>query len=202
MAPPDAPQILILGCGALARELLDITHRNGLDHMTVECLPAALHNTPKDITPAVKKRLDRAKGRYDKIFIAYGDCGTGGHLDALIEEYGVQRLPGAHCYEFFAGSDLFAQMSEDQLGTLWLTDYLTRHFDRFMWSGLGMDKHPELIDMYFGNYTRVAYISQNPTPDLLARSAEIATRLGLVYEHIHVGYGEAEPRLIALGATT
>lgn len=201
MAPPDAPQILILGCGALARELLDITHRNGLDHMTVECLPAALHNTPGDITPAVKRRLDRARGRYDEIFVAYGDCGTGGHLDALIEEYGVQRLPGAHCYEFFTGSDLFADMSRDQLGTLWLTDYLTRHFDRFMWSGLGMDKHPELVDMYFGNYTRVAYISQNPTPDLLERSAEIATRLGLSYEHVHVGYGEAEPRLVALGAT-
>ncbi len=200
VAKPDTPRILILGCGALARELLDITARNGLDHMTVECLPAILHNTPDAITPAIKKRLDRAAGQYDHTFIAYGDCGTGGHLDALIDEYGVERLPGAHCYEFFTGSDLFAVMSEDQLGTLWLTDYLTRHFDRFMWSGLGMDKHPELVEMYFGNYTRVAYISQNPTPELLERSTEIAHRLGLTYEHVHVGYGEAEPILVELGA--
>lgn len=200
MAPPEGPRILILGCGALARELLDITARNGLDHMTVECLPAILHNTPRDITPAVRARLDRAAGRYDEIFVAYGDCGTGGRLDALLEEYGVQRLPGAHCYEFFTGSKLFARLSEDQIGTLWLTDYLARHFDRFLWTGLGIDRHPELRDAYFGNYTRVAYISQKPTPELIARSEEIAQRLGLDFEHIDVGYGEAEPLLVELGA--
>ena len=198
MARPDS--ILILGCGALARELLDITRRNGLDHMTVECLPAILHNTPDDITPAVRARLDRAAGRYDQVCVAYGDCGTGGRLDALLDEYGVQRLPGAHCYEFFTGSAQFAELSDAELGTLWLTDYLVKHFDRFMWTGLGMDRHPELIEMYFGNYTRVAYISQRPTQELIDRAQEIADRLELRFEHIEVGYGEAEPALIEIGA--
>lgn len=198
MAQPES--ILILGCGALARELLDITRRNAMHHMTIECLPAILHNTPDDITPAVRARLDRAKGRYDQVFVAYADCGTGGHLDALLDEYGVERLPGAHCYEFFTGRVQFAEMSEAELGTLWLTDYLLKHFDRFMWAGLGMDQHPELISMYFGNYTRVVYISQNPTPEMIESGKEIAERIGLNFEHFEVGYGEVEPALVQLGA--
>jgi len=198
VAQPES--ILILGCGALARELLDITRRNNMEHMTVECLPAILHNTPDDITPAVRSRLDRAQGKYDQIFVAYADCGTGGHLDALLDEYGVERIPGAHCYEFFTGRDLFAELADAEIGTLWLTDYLLKHFDRFMWTGLGIDRHPELLSMYFGNYTRVAYISQNPTPELIEQGKEIAERIGLKFEHIEVGYGDVEPILIQVGA--
>lgn len=193
------PSVLVLGCGALARELLQVVARNDLDNIRVECLPAVLHNTPDKIPDAVRRRLETSEG-YDTVFVAYGDCGTGGGLDAVLAEFGAERLPGAHCYEFFAGLNAFAEMHEAEPGTLYLTDYLARHFDRIVWRGLGLDRWPELRDDYFGNYRRVVYLAQTDDPVRTEEAREAARRLGLEFERRVVGYGVMEPELVAIGA--
>lgn len=195
------PSVLVIGCGALARELLDVVANNGLDNVRIECLPAIFHNTPEKIAPAVRDRLERSDG-YDKVFVAYGDCGTGGQLDAVLLEYGAERLDGAHCYQFFAGQEEFIEIQEAELGTLYLTDYLARHFDRFVWQGLGLDRYPELLDDYFGNYKKVLYLAQTNNPDRDAQAEEAARRLGLEYERRFVGYGEIEPALVQIGTSS
>ena len=189
---------LVIACGALARELLDIVAANGLDHLTIECLPASLHNRPKEIPEAVRSRIARARGQYDSIYIGYADCGTGGILDRVIAEEGVERLPGAHCYEFFAGAERFAAMHDAEPGTLYLTDFLVRHFDRLIIQGLGLDRHPELRDDYFGNYRRVVHLEQLDDPSLRELARAAADRIGLAYEHHPVGYGDLEPAIVAL----
>lgn len=188
-----AGRVLIIACGALARELGDVLKRSRLDWVDIECLPAVLHNTPKLITDAVRERLDRASGRYDKIFVGYADCGTGGMLDRLLEERGIERLPGAHCYEFFAGANRFAQLHEEDPATFYLTDFLVKHFDRLVWQGLGLDRWPQLRDDYFRNYRRVIYLSQVSSDVLVQKAMEAAARLGLAFEHHHVGYGDFQP---------
>lgn len=196
--PETAPSVLVIGCGALARELLDVVAANKLDNVRIECLPAIFHNSPGRIAPAVRERLERAHG-FDKVFVAYGDCGTGGHLDAVIDEFGVERLDGAHCYQFFAGQREFEQIQEAEIGTLYLTDYLTRHFDRFIWKGLGLDRHPELLDDYFGNYKKVLLLAQIDDPVRTEQAQEAAERLGLEFERRFVGYGDLEPTLVEIG---
>ncbi|HEY3427642.1 MAG TPA: DUF1638 domain-containing protein [Acidimicrobiia bacterium] len=188
-----AGRVLIIACGALARELSDVLKTSRMDWVDIECLPAVLHNTPKLITDAVRERLDRARGRYDKIFVGYADCGTGGMLDRLLEERGIERLPGAHCYEFFAGANRFAQLHEEDPATFYLTDFLAKHFDRLVWQGLGLDRWPQLRDDYFGNYRRVIYLSQVSSDVLVAKAREAAAKLGLAFEHHHVGYGDFQP---------
>lgn len=188
-----AGRVLIIACGALARELGDVLKTSRMDWVDIECLPAVLHNTPKLITDAVRERLDRARGRYDKIFVGYADCGTGGMLDCLLEERGIERLPGAHCYEFFAGANRFAQLHEEDPATFYLTDFLAKHFDRLVWQGLGLDRWPQLRDDYFGNYRRVIYLSQVSSDVLVAKAREAAAKLGLAFEHHHVGYGDFQP---------
>lgn len=187
---PDLPQVLILACGALAREYLDLIERNGWNNVTLECLPAKLHNTPKLITDAVRERLDRAEGSFDSILIGYADCGTGGQLDVLVDERGLKRLPGAHCYEFFATSAIFANLHDAEPGTLYLTDYLAKHFDRLIWEALGLDRWPELRDQYFGNYTRLMYLSQTDDPAIYSTAQQAAVRLGLDFAHLPTGYGD------------
>lgn len=187
---PEGPRVLILACGALARELLDLVSVNGWDNVTVECLPAALHNTPDRIPAEVERRLDRAADRYDHVLVGYGDCGTGGLLDRVLERRGVTRLPGDHCYEFFATSSVFAALHDAEPGTFYLTDYLVKYFDRLVIQGLGLDRHPELLDAYFGNYRRVVYLSQVEDPALVAAGRAAAAKLGLDFEHRHVGYGD------------
>ncbi len=199
--PSPGPAVLVIGCGALARELLDIVESNHLDNVRVECLPAILHNTPDKIAPAVRERLEKAQG-YDKVFVAYADCGTGGHLDTVIEEFGAERLDGAHCYQFFAGQSEFEKIQEAEIGTLYLTDYLARHFDRFVWQGLGLDRYPQLLEDYFGNYTRVMYLAQTDNPERTEQAQEAADRLGLKFERRFVGYGEMEPALVAISRTS
>lgn len=179
--------VLILGCGALAQELLELQRRNQWTHVRVQCLPAALHNTPDRIPEAVKQALDEYSSSYRHIFLAYADCGTGGALDRLLEEYNVERLPGAHCYEFFSGSGVFNQLSEEALGTFYLTDFLVRHFDRLVKKGLGLDRHPELKDVYFSNYTRLAYLAQTEREDLSRMAREQAQYLGLEYTSQYTG---------------
>ncbi len=189
--------VLILACGALARELEWVIEANGLEDVTVEYLPARLHNTPDAIPAAVDERLTRASGRYATRFVAYGDCGTGGLLDTVLLRHGVERLDGAHCYEFFAG-DLFHDLQQGEPGTFYLTDYLTRHFDRLVWEGLGLDRRTDLRDLVFGNYTRLVYLAQTRDPELDRKARDAAQRLGLTYEHHHVGLGSLGPVVAGL----
>lgn len=168
-----------------------------MENIRVECLPAILHNTPEKIPSAVRERLERA-GDHDEVFVAYGDCGTGGRLDQVLDEFGAERLPGTHCYQFFAGGNIWQEMHDSEPGTLYLTDYLARHFDRIVWQGLGLDRWPDLRDDYFGNYTRVVYLAQTDDPGLDRRAVEAAERLGLRYQRRFVGYGDLETALVAI----
>lgn len=190
--------MLVLGCGALARELLHVIGRNQIENIRVECLPAILHNTPEKIPGAVRERLEHG-GDYDRVFVAYGDCGTGGLLDRVLEEFGAERLPGAHCYQFYAGGGQWQELHDEEPGTLYLTDYLARHFDRLIWEGLGLDRWPELRDDYFGNYTRLLYLAQTESPELDIKAREAAGRLGLGFERQFVGYGDLEQTLVEIG---
>ena len=190
-------RVLVIACGALARELGDVIKAGRLDWVDIECLPAILHNTPQLITDAVRERIDRATGSYQQIYVGYADCGTGGTLDRLLDERGIERLPGAHCYEFFAGADRFAHLHDEDPATFYLTDFLVKHFDRLVWQGLGLDRWPELRDDYFGNYRRVIYLSQVPSDDLVRKAREAAQKLGLAFEHHPVGYGDFEPAIAA-----
>lgn len=188
-----------MGCGALANELVAVIGRNQIANLRVECLPAILHNTPEKIPGAVRERLERADGD-EEVFVAYGDCGTGGRLDTVLQEFGAERLPGAHCYQFYAGGSLWQEMHDAEPGTLYLTDYLARHFERLVWQGLGLDRWPQLRDDYFGNYTRVVYLAQTDDPEVDRRAARAAERLGLRYERRLVGYGDLETALVEIGS--
>ena len=183
-----AGRALVIGCGALARELLAVTERiPGLD---VACLAPDLHNRPEGIPGAVRARIRRARADgYERVFVAYADCGTGGLLEPVLADEGVERLPGAHCYEVFAGGADFARMAEAEPGTFWLTDFLARNFERLVIRGLGIDRHPELLPVYFGNYRRVVYLSQLEDPGLLDAARAAAERLGLAFEHRPTGIG-------------
>jgi len=193
--PPEvrsgaAERVLVVGCGALANELVALTR--DLPGVDVACLSPDLHNRPERIPDRVRARIQqgRADG-YERIFVAYADCGTGGLLDPVIAEEGVERLAGAHCYEFFTGATDFARLAEEEPATFWLTDFLARNFER-------LDKHPELEQEYFRNYRRLVYLSQTDDPDLLAMAERAAERLHLVFEHRHTGYGELATAMRAL----
>jgi hypothetical protein len=185
----SAGPVLLLACGALARELLALCRQPGCEHVEIDCLPAELHNTPDEIPGAVREKLEAARDRYRAIFVAYADCGTGGRLDALLQQYGVERLPGAHCYAFFTGIGRFAALHEAEPGSFYLTDFLVRHFERLVIRGLALDRHPELLPDYFGNYRRVVYLAQTCSPELEDRARACAARLGLEFERVHTGLG-------------
>jgi hypothetical protein len=181
---------LVIACGALAREILALRELNHWDFMKVQCLPADLHNRPEKIPQAVREKIQANRGRFDSIFVAYADCGTGGMLDAVLKEEGVERLAGAHCYEFFAGSAVFAELCEAELGTFYLTDFLARHFERLVVHGMGIDRHPQLLPIYFGHYRRLVYLAQVETADGMARARAAAARLGLEFGYRFTGYGD------------
>ena len=191
---------LIIACGALAHEITALRRANGWTALEVCCLPPELHNRPDRIPPAVREKIRAHRGQYRSIFVAYGDCGTGGLLDAVLREEGVERLPGAHCYEFFAGACAFAEMAEAEPGTFYLTDFLTRHFERLVIRGLGIDRHPQLAQEYFRNYRKVVYLAQIRSAALLEQARRIAADLGLAFEHRQTGYGELGTHLAALVA--
>ncbi|MBP49473.1 MAG: hypothetical protein CL396_05200 [Acidiferrobacteraceae bacterium] len=194
--------LLIIACGALAHEITALIEANRWQHVSIQCLPAELHNRPEEIPGAVQAKLNETGKQFDQIFMAYADCGTGGMLDKLLEAEGIERLPGAHCYEFFAGTDRFAQLHERELGTFYLTDFLVRHFDRLVIQGLGLDRYPELHEQYFENYHRFVYLSQGDSADLLERARGAAAQLGLEFEHVVTGYGQLEESLIRVAAPT
>lgn len=188
--PAPASRTLIVACGALARELVMLIRQRGLDHVELACLPAALHNRPERIPEAVRAKIAEARGRYDEILVAYADCGTGGMLDRVLAEEGIARLPGPHCYATYAGQAAFAELHDEDPGSFYLTDYLVRSFDHLVIEGLGLDRHPELLPLYFGNYRRLVHLAQTVDADLALRAREAANRLGLAFERRMTGLGE------------
>ncbi|MDH3689066.1 MAG: DUF1638 domain-containing protein [Gammaproteobacteria bacterium] len=182
---------LLLACGALAREILALNKLNGWDCFTVECLPAQLHWYPEKIPDAVRQKIREVKSDYDRIFVLFADCGTGGLLDKVLEEEGAERIPGPHCYSFFSGNARFEQASfNEDMTSFYLTDFSVRQFEKFVWEGLGLDRHPELLATYFGNYTKVIYLAQTEDCDLQEKARSAAERLGLEYECRFTGYGD------------
>jgi len=179
--------VLLIACGALAREIVELKRLNSWTHLKIQCLPADLHNRPERIPEAVRAEIEEKRGQFAQIFVAYTDCGTGGLLDKVLAEYGIDRLSGAHCYEFFAGSAVFHELVEAEMGTFYLTDFLAQHFDRLIRTGLGLDEHPELMPLYFGNYKRLVYLSQSGSLELAALAEQHAQYLGLEYQYVHTG---------------
>jgi hypothetical protein len=168
---------------------------SGLQGVEVQCLPAKLHNTPQKIPDAVRAKIHEERPRFERIFVLYGDCGTGGLLDQVLADEGVERIAGAHCYEFFATTPAFNDMAEAEPASFYLTDFLVRHFDRLVWKGLGIDRHRELLPLYFGNYRRLIYLAQTDAPALRAKAKAAADRLGLVFEYRLTGYGDLRPAI-------
>ena len=193
-----SPRTLVIACGALAREIAALTRANGWTALEVRCLPAELHNRPERIAPAVRETIAASRGQYAQMFVAYADCGTRGELDQVLREEGIERLPGAHCYEFFATARVFAQLADGEPGTFYLTDFLLRHFERLVVRPLGLDRHPELVQEYFRHYRKLVYLSQAPRPEAIEEARRIAERFGFQFEHRFTGYGELGTRLAAL----
>ena len=189
--------ILVIACGALAREIDALRQRWGWSHLHLKCLPAELHNRPAEIPERLRRMIREHRPAYNGVFVAYADCGTAGGIDKVLAEEGAERLEGAHCYEFFAGRKRFAELAAAEPGTFYLTDFLARHFDRFVIRPLGLDRHPELRDSYFGHYRKLVYLSQQDDARLLDSAAHAAARLGLDFEHVRCGYGELETGLAA-----
>lgn len=173
---------LLIACGALARELKQVVRLNRWDDVSIACLPAILHNRPERIPEAVRAEIRAGRLHHERILCLYGDCGTGGMLDRVLEEEGVERIEGAHCYAFYAGLPEFDRLAEEEPGTFFLTDYLVRHFERLVIKGLGLDRFPQLRDDYFGNYRRIVYLAQSDDPALAERAEAAAARIGLTLE--------------------
>ncbi|OJF91943.1 DUF1638 domain-containing protein [Pararhizobium antarcticum] len=199
MKRTSAEKVHVIACGAIAREILAVCEANGLDHIDLACLPAIWHNTPDKITPGIKVAIDKARAAgFERIFVAYADCGTGGHLDRLCEEEKVGRIAGPHCFSFFAGNADFESRWDEDFTAFFLTDFLARQFEAFVIEPLGLDRHPELRDMYFGHYRKLIYLSQVEDAALQAKAKAAAETLGLAYEYRHTGYGDLTPALLTL----
>ncbi len=194
-------QTLVIACGALAREIVDLIAAHRLDRLAVTCLPAIWHNTPDKIPEGVRAKIRAARAQYDRILVAYGDCGSGGLLDRVLEEEGVARIDGPHCYQFYMGTADFTALTDAEPGCFFLTDYLARHFDRLIVEGLGLDRHPELRDDYFGNYTKLVYLAQTDDAALEALARRAAETLKLAFELRRTGYGELGDFIRAAGST-
>ncbi len=189
---------LLITCGAIAREIIAILSQSALDSMKVECLPAHLHNTPQLIPEAVRSKIQQSRDKFQRIIVLYADCGTGGKLDAVLEEEGVERIAGAHCYEVFAGHQAFTDIMDTEVGTFFLTDFLAQHFERLVWKGLGLDKNPRLVNLYFANYTRLLYLAQSDNPKIRRKAEQAAEKLGLRFEIRRTGYGGYENFLTSI----
>jgi hypothetical protein len=188
-------RVLLLACGALAREILALIRANGWSHMDLHCLPAILHNTPDRITPAVVEAIEKHRAAYVRIFVVYADCGTGGQLQRACDALGVDMIPGPHCYAFFEGTDSFAAKAADNVTSFYLTDFLARQFDAFVTRPLGLDRHPELRGMYFGHYEKLVFLAQTDDPVLTDTARACADKLGLEFERRFTGYGDLAAEL-------
>ena len=194
-------KILVIACGAIAKEITALIRMNNWNHLQLRYLPAKLHNEPHKIPQNIRKNLINAQNKFSQIFIGYADCGTGGKLDNLLEEFGVQRLQGAHCYEFFSSNQTFSKMLEEEPGSFFLTDFLVKSFEKLIWQGLKINSHPELLNIYFRHYKRLVYLAQTESQALQTQAQEIAQRLGLNYFYRFTGYGTLTPALSDLTAT-
>ena len=200
LPPKGEGRVLVLACGALAHEILAVIRANGFSHIDLQCLPAILHNHPERITPAVHDAVMSARAAgYRRIFLAYADCGTGGLLQRAAAELGLEMLPGPHCYAFFEGTEGFVARAEDEFTAFYLTDFLVRQFDAFVWEPLGLDRHPELRDTYFGHYEKLVYQAQTDDPRLTRKARDCADRLGLAFERRLTGYGDLGSAVEAFG---
>ncbi|MBT0956572.1 DUF1638 domain-containing protein [Alphaproteobacteria bacterium KMM 3653] len=188
LPPAGHGKVLLIACGAIAREVLAVVESGGWDHLTLTCLPAILHNTPERICDAVRGAVERHRGEFASIYVLYADCGTGGGLERLCAELGVEMLRGPHCYSFFEGNAAFE--ARDEITAFYLTDFLVRQFDAFVTKPLGLDRHPELRDMYFEHYTKLVYQAQTRDPALEAKARDCAAKLGLEYEYRFTGFGD------------
>jgi hypothetical protein len=192
---------LLIACGALGREVVELIERNGWRHLDVTCVAARYHHAPHLIPEAVREKIRRNRGRYERMFVIYGDCGTAGALDRVLAEEGVERIEGPHCFSFFAGNEQFAARAGDDVTTFFLTDFFCRHFERFVWEALGLDRRADMVEFVFGNYRRLVYIAQTRDPALENKARECAARLGLEYEYRFVGYGELSTCMGAIPIT-
>lgn len=196
-----AGRVLVIACGMLAREVLAIRERSQLNHVDVTCLPAQLHFAPRKIPAAMRAAIAEAKAAgYTTILAGYGDCGTGGQLDTVLAEEGVERIAGPHCFAFYQGLDRFAAHEADDATSFYFTDFLVRNFCTFFVEPLGLDRHPELISEYFANYQRVVYLAQTDDPQLDREARAAAAWLGLAYERRLTGYGDLERVMEATAA--
>ena len=187
--------ILIIGCGALAHEVREIIKLNDWDNVRLQCLNADLHNTPKILPAKIKESIDSNINDYSKIFLAYADCGTGGLIDLILKDYDIERLDGAHCYEFYSGSSVFEELSEKEIGTFYLTDFLVKNFDRLVVDGLGIQKYPALKEEYFKNYKNVVYLAQKQDNVLESKARECADYLNLEFSALFTGLNNLENQL-------
>jgi len=192
-------RVAVIACGALAREIRAVLVLNGLDHVTLKCLPAKLHNHPARIPGAVADAIDALRSDHDEIVVAYGDCGTGGQLDTVLKARGVARIAGPHCYSFFTGNQLFEERADTDMRSFFLTDFLVRQFETLVIRPLWLDTHPELLPSYFGAYVNLVYLAQTDDENLNLKARAAATYLGLNYERRDVGYGDLAPFLVSAG---
>ena len=192
-------RVLIIACGALAREILALRDLNCWSHMDLTCLPAILHNHPEKIAAAAQEAIDKHRGDYGQIFMAYADCGTGGALQTVCDAAGVEMIAGPHCYSFFSGNEAFEAAGE--VTSFFLTDFLARQFETFVVKPLGLDRHPELAEMYFGNYEKLIYLAQTDDPALTVKAEAAAEALGLAFERRMTGYGDLAAALETLNST-
>jgi hypothetical protein len=194
--------LLLIACGALAHEVIAVLRLSKLEGVEVQCLPAKLHNKPQLIPGAVRAKIHEERAHFERIFVLYGDCGTGGALDEVLAAEGVERIAGAHCYEFFATAPAFNELAEAEAGSFYLTDVLARHFERLIMEGLGINRHPKLLPLYFGNYRRLVYLAQTDAPALCDKAKAAAERLGLAYEYRFTGYGDLQSAVSAAAASS
>jgi Protein of unknown function (DUF1638) len=200
LAAPAEPcgRVLVIACGALAREILALRRLNGWEHLELQCLPASLHLHPDRIPDAVERAVAEQRDRYEQVFVAYADCGTGGLLADRCAALGVDMIAGPHCYSFFDGNETFAARGDAEMRSFYLTDFLVRQFDAFVWRPMGLDRHPELRDMLFGHYETLVYLAQTDDPELDAGAERCASRLGLRYARRLTGYGDLAAALSEL----
>lgn len=183
---------LVICCGAVAREIVTLVSDNGWDHMRVECLPARLHNDPKTLLERLREKVRTAQDEYERVLVLYSDCGTGGGIERMLEQEGIESIGGAHCYEIFTGPARFRELISNEPGCFFVTDFLARHFDKLVYQGLGLDRYPKLRDTYFGKYTKLIYLAQSDDEKLEASAREAARRIGLEFEIRKTGYGAYE----------
>lgn len=201
LKPDQRDRLLVIACGMIAREVLAVKEQLGLDHLDLTCLPAEFHFYPDRIAPAMDKAIEKAKADgYSNIFVGYADCGTGGLLDRVCEKHGVERMAGPHCFAFYQGMDAYAKVADDDMMSFYMTDFLCRQFDAFFMKPLGLDRHPELIKDYFGNYEKLVYIAQTDDPELDKVAEKAARMLGLAYERRSTGYGDLTTELVSAAA--